>query len=86
MSPTLQLQDYRVTTAEIVYHMPDHPALLQSYIWQGIDLAPGYPALRKFLDFWNRELDGKVHSVRVMSGKSLRRPGVRHSRGWLTLH
>ena len=28
----LQLNDYRLTTAEILYHMPDHPALLQSFI------------------------------------------------------
>ena len=30
----LQLRDYRLTTAEILYHMPDHPKLLQSYVWQ----------------------------------------------------
>ncbi|MBA4208969.1 MAG: Usg family protein, partial [Parvibaculum sp.] len=29
------------------------------------DLEPKYPALSKFLDFWNRELDGPIHSVRV---------------------
>jgi uncharacterized protein Usg len=54
----LQLKQYRLTTAEILYHMPDHPALLQSFIWQDLDLAPEFPVLRKFLDFWNRSLDG----------------------------
>ena len=57
------LQDYRLTTAEILYHLPDHPALLQSYVWQELDVAPRYPVLKKFLDFWNRELEGKIHSV-----------------------
>ena len=61
----LQLQGYRLTTAKILYHLPDHPALLQSFIWQQLDLAPKFPTLRKFLDFWNRELDGKIHSVQV---------------------
>jgi uncharacterized protein Usg len=28
-------------------------------------LAPRYPVLHKFLDFWTRTLDGKLHSVRV---------------------
>ena len=65
MSLALQMHDYRLTTAEILYHMPDHPAVLQSYIWQDLDLAPAFPELRKFLDFWSRSLDGKVHSVRV---------------------
>ena len=63
----LQLKQYRLTTAEILYHMPDHPALLQSFIWQDLDLAPGFPVLRKFPDFWNRSLDGKLHSVKVAS-------------------
>lgn len=61
----LLLRDYRLTTAEILYHLPDHPALLQSFVWQQLDLAPKFPVLQKFLDFWNRELDGKIHSVQV---------------------
>jgi uncharacterized protein Usg len=61
----LQLRDYRLTTAEILYHLPDHPKLLQSYVWQELDIAPKFPTLKKFIDFWNRELDGKIHSVRV---------------------
>jgi uncharacterized protein Usg len=72
MSLALQLRDWRLTTAEILYHMPDHPGLLQTYIWQEFDLAPAYPSLRKFLDFWNRELDGKLHSVRVGTAGVLR--------------
>ena len=60
MSLALQLNDYRLTTAEILYRLPDHPEILQSYIWQDLDLAPGFPVLQKFLDFWHRELDGKV--------------------------
>ncbi len=60
-----QWQGYRLSTAEIIYHLPDYPKLLQSYIWQDYDLAPRYPVLTKFLDFWARELDGVLHSVRV---------------------
>ena len=43
MSLALQMRDYRLTTAEILYHMPDHPAVLQSYVWQSLDLAPKFP-------------------------------------------
>ena len=60
-----QLEGYGLTTATILYHMPDHPALLQSYVWQEYDLAPKFPVLLDFLDFWKRELDGPVHSVTV---------------------
>ena len=31
------LDDYRLTTAEILYHMPDHRELLQTYVWQNLD-------------------------------------------------
>ena len=60
-----QLAGYGLTTAEILYHLPDHPGLLQSYVWQAYDLAPAFPALTKFLTFWRDTLDGALHSVRV---------------------
>ena len=65
MELAAQLAGYRLTTAEILYHMPDHPGLLQSYLWQELDLAPRFPVLRRFLEFWERSLDGRLHSVRV---------------------
>ncbi len=86
MSLALQLKDYRLTTAEILYHLPDHPRLLQSYVWQDLDLAPQYPVLHQFLDFWNRELDGKLHSVRVATAKLVKPATFRHPAAWLRLH
>ena len=65
----LQLEGYGLTTAEIHYRMPDHPALLQSYTWQTYDLAPLFPELKKFLAFWERELEGALHSVRVVHNR-----------------
>jgi uncharacterized protein Usg len=62
-----QLLGYRLTTAEILYHLPDHPAVLQSFIWQQLDLAPRFPVLQGFLDFWEREIEGRLHSVRIAS-------------------
>jgi uncharacterized protein Usg len=63
----LTLRGYRLTTAEILYHLPDHPAVLQSFIWQELDIAPKFPVLTKFLHFWETSIDGKLHSVRVAS-------------------
>jgi len=61
----LQLQGYRLTTAEIIYGMPDHPRLVQSFIWQELDIAPRFPVLHKFLDFWETTLEGKLYKVTV---------------------
>ena len=62
-----QLHDYRLTTAEIIYRLPDYPAVLQSYIWQDLDIAPRFPTLSKFLHFWQKSLDGKLYMVKVAS-------------------
>lgn len=59
------LEGYSLTTAEILYHMPDYPALIQSYIWQDYDVHPRFPKLKSFLDFWTASLDGKLYKVRV---------------------
>jgi uncharacterized protein Usg len=61
----LKLLGYRLTTAEILYRLPDHPDLLQSFIWQELDLAPRFPVLNKFLHFWETNIEGRLHSVRV---------------------
>ncbi len=81
-----QLDAYRLTTAEILYHLPDHPAVLQTYVWQDLDLAPQFPVLRRFLDFWRRELDGRLHSVRVGSAALITPGKVRHVGTVLNLH
>lgn len=66
------LGGYGLTTAEILYHMPDHPAFLQTFVWQDYDIAPEFPCLIRFLDFWRKELDGALHSVRVGHSKLLK--------------
>ena len=78
-------RDHRLTTAEILYHLPDHPRLLQSYIWQDFDMAPRFPVLHKFLDFWEENLDGKLHSVRIDSLPIMTAPLYRSAKVCLTL-
>jgi uncharacterized protein Usg len=80
------LHDYRLTTAEILYRMPDHPVLLQSFLWQEYDLAPKFPELQKFLAFWERELDGKLHSVKVASCELIHPSTFRAPNAVLTIH
>ena len=81
-----QLEGYGLTTATILYRMPDHPHLLQSYIWQEYDLAPRFPVLHDFLDFWSRELEGPLHSVEVAHAGLIRPAEFRAVNGELLLH
>ena len=60
-----QLRGLRLTTAEITYRMPDFRDIMQIFIWQDYDLAPRFPKLIKFLDFWSHNLDGPLATIRV---------------------
>jgi uncharacterized protein Usg len=68
---TLRLKGWRLATAEVLYYMPDHPALLQSFVWQTLDLAPSYPRIHRFLNFWKAEIEAVIHSVRLATGEVL---------------
>jgi len=67
-----QLQGFSLTTAEIFYRLPDHPSLLQSYVWQDYDLHPLFPRLKGFLDFWSKNLEGRLHQVLVAHSRLIR--------------
>ena len=82
----LQLRGYRLTTAEIIYHLPDHPGILQSFIWQHYDLAPKFPELHKFLDFWVGNIEGRLHAVNVGRKELIGPSRCRYAQGEWRIH
>jgi uncharacterized protein Usg len=81
-----QLDGYRLTTAEILYHLPDHPHLVQSFIWQELDIAPQFPVLRRFLAFWEQNIEGKLHSVKVAQAQLIAPPKLHYANASFSLH
>lgn len=81
-----QLEGYGLTTANIYYRIPDFPHLLQNYIWQEYDLAPRFPELKKFLDFWHTRLDGKLHTVTVAHSKLIKPSEINFADGVFNIH
>ncbi len=81
-----RIAGYRLTTAEILYRLPDHPTLLQSFLWQEFDIAPLFPELRRFLTFWQREIHGPLHSVRVGQAGLVGASDWRHAEALMHLH
>jgi uncharacterized protein Usg len=67
-----QIEGYGLTTAQILYRLPDHPRFLQTYVWQDYDLFPKFPTLSKFLAFWQRELEGPLFSVTVAHARLIK--------------
>ena len=86
LEPILRIPDWRLTTAELLYHLPDHPHLLQAFIWQKVDRAPEFPELSRFLAFWKREIEAPLHSVRVASAALVRAAELKYANGVFTLH
>ena len=85
-STEMMLKGYGLTTAEFTYHMPDYSHVLNTYVWQDYDLAPDHERLFKFVEFWQRELDGPLHSVRFTHRKMISPGEWRKVKGILNLH
>lgn len=82
----LLLDGYGLTTAQILYRLPDHPHLLQSYVWQEYDLAPKFPVMLKFIQFWKEKIEGPLHSVIYTHRKLIAPNEWRRVDGELSLH
>jgi len=81
-----QLGGYGLTTAQILYRRPDHPWLLQTYVWQEYDLCPNFPELQGFLKFWQQSLEGVLHSVTVAHSRLMKPAELRAIGGEFKLH
>ena len=81
-----QLRGERLTTAEVIYYMPDHPSLLQRFLWQTVDLPPEFPRVHKFLIFWSREIDAVIHSVTCSAAGLVQPARLEVERDIATLH
>jgi uncharacterized protein Usg len=81
-----QMEGYGLTTAQILYRRPDHPWLLQTYVWQDYDLCPDFPELQGFLRFWQESLEGVLHSVTVAHSRLIKPAELRAIGSEFRLH
>ncbi|MDF1734231.1 MAG: hypothetical protein P1U37_03030 [Minwuia sp.] len=77
---------YRLATAEIVYHMPDQPHHLQTFVWQTLDLAPDFPRVMQFISTWRDEIKANLHSVRISSGDTVTPVVINRAKFGVSLH
>ncbi len=65
----LMLRGYGLTTAEIYYRMPDYRNVLNTFLWQHNGYCARYPELFRFIEFWQGNIEGPLHSVRFTHRK-----------------
>ena len=83
---TISLEDYRLTTAEILYHRPEEPERLDTYVWRSLDRMPDFPRLHEFLSLWEDSIAGKLHSVRIAYVGTVESSDWQYENALLTLH
>jgi uncharacterized protein Usg len=72
MLSTTKAEGFGLTTAQIVYRVPDHLQLLQEFVWQKYDTFPDFPLLGKFLTFWEEKIEGPIFSVTVAHARLIK--------------
>ena len=82
----MMLKGYGLTTAEFIYGMPDAPNVLNTFLWQDYDIAPDHPRLFRFIEFWQRDIEGPLKAVRFTHRKKLSPTEWRHVTGEFTIH
>jgi uncharacterized protein Usg len=81
-----QIKGYGLAMANILYRRPDYPWLLQTYVWQNYDLYPDFPELQGFLEFWQKSLEGVLHSVTVAHSRLIKPAEIKLVDGVFRLH
>ena len=81
-----QVDGFGLTIAQILYRRPDHPWLLQTYVWQDYDLCPDFPELQGFLQFWEKSIEGALHSITVAHSRLIKPAELKAIGGVFRLH
>jgi len=53
----------RHTTLQIYYYLPDHPSIIQEFLWQCLDHQPEFPRIHQFLEYWRNHIEARIHTI-----------------------
>ena len=59
------LHKWTVATVQVIYYIPDYLSIVQEFIWQTEDQLPEYPRITKFLNYWDKNIDGPIKEVYI---------------------
>ena len=74
-----------LATLDIIYRLPDYTHLFQQFVWRRLDLFPTFPNIRRFLGFWDRTIEGKLHEVAIASTRYYGDSKLAHANAVYTL-
>ena len=59
------LHKWTVATVQVIYYIPDYLNIVQEFMWQTEDQLPEYPRITKFLNYWDKNIDGPIKEVYI---------------------
>ena len=51
------------TTVKVIYYLPDYTSIINEFVWQTTDFLPDFPRIRKFLLYWEENLEGNIKDI-----------------------
>lgn len=72
---------FELVMTEVLYRMPDHPHVLNTFIWQTLDQPPALLRVRAFIDHWQTEIEAQIAQVRIACASLLQPRDLRHIDG-----
>jgi len=69
------LKKWTVASVQVVYYIPDYMSLVNEFVWQTEDQLPEYPRITRFLDYWDKNIDGPIKEVYIYDHEEAK---VRH--------
>lgn len=61
----ITIKKWTVATVQVVYYIPDYIHIVNEFMWQTEDTLPEYPRITKFLDYWDKNIEGPIKEVYI---------------------
>jgi len=71
------IDGFGITTAEILYAMPDTPSWLQVFFWQFEDQYPTFPRLKRFINYWRTFIEVPIKQITICHQRLIKPAEVR---------
>lgn len=64
---------YGLATVKVRYRFADYPSIIAPpIVFQTFDVAPKFPRILMFLDFWNKQIEGRLEQVLVAHSRLIK--------------
>lgn len=85
-APQIFIPRFELVTVEVLYRMPDYLHLLQTFVWQTMDVRPDFPVVARFLSHWKKNVEAPIQDVRIAGKSVVTSAEWRRADTFITLH